>query len=111
MNSFKPLEPELVLRGTRRTCRMIELVKESAKQCKTVFVVPFNKIDIYKRELEGYEDIIVISSEDSSIDWNTFTIKGMRNYPIFFDHYTVFRKFSTAILKYFESSFITEVKN
>lgn len=101
---------EELLRASGRTSKTVKQV-ERASTSKVIFVVPDTMQREYELKFKDNENVIVMSDSNSSIDWTTLTVPGMRAYKVYFDHYVIFKRFGVQIQKYLEACHIRMLSN
>ena len=102
---------EELLRASGRTSKTADQVKQASKSGKVIFVVSNAMEREYELKFKDNENVIVMSDSNSSIDWTTLTIPGMRAYNVYFDHHVIFKRFGVQIQKYLEACHIKMLSN
>lgn len=102
---------EELLRASDRTSKTADQVKQASKSGKVIFVVSNTMEREYELKFKDNENVIVMSDLNSSIDWTTLEVYGIRAYEVYFDHYVIFKRFGVQIQKYLEACHIRMLSN
>lgn len=100
-----------VLRASGRTTKLANEVEEVSKTTKAIFVVPDSMLREFSLRFKGNDNVVVLSDLNSSIDWDTMQVRGMRAYEVYFDHAVIYKRFGVQIQKYLEACHIKLVSN
>lgn len=88
------------LRGTGRTTIAINKVNELQLNGIVYFVVPKGLYDRIKSKFYHNKNVNVLKEDDYYIDWVNLSVRGSK-YPVVFDHYVLYKKFSKILNHYF----------